>query len=50
MKLALKAQSQCRSTWEVVSAIQNPPIAGYVSQANIAQNQQVNNGAPLART
>ena len=28
LKLALRAQSQCRSTWEAISAIQNPPLAG----------------------
>lgn len=49
-KLALRAQSQCRATWEAISAIQNPPIAGYVKQANIAHNQQVNNGPVPART
>jgi len=44
MKLALRAQSQCRATWEAVSAIQNPPVANYVGQANIAHgHQQVNN-------
>lgn len=44
LKLALRAQSQCRATWEAVSAIQNPPVAGYVNQANIAYGpQQVNN-------
>ena len=41
MKLALKAQNQCRTTLEAVSSIKNPPT--YVGQANIAQNQQVNN-------
>jgi len=45
LKLALRAQSQCRSTWEALSAIKNPPVAGYVKQANIAHGpQQVNNG------
>ncbi len=43
LKLALRAQSQCRATWEAISAIQNPPMAGYVAQANIARNQQINN-------
>ncbi len=43
LKLALRAQSQCRATWEAISAIQNPPMAGYVAQANIAHNQQINN-------
>jgi len=31
LKLALRAQSQCRSTWEAISAIKNPPVVGYVS-------------------
>ena len=43
LKLALRAQSQCRATWEAISAIQNPPMAGYVAQANIARNQQIIN-------
>jgi hypothetical protein len=44
MRLALRAQSQCRATLETLSAIKNPPIV-YTKQANIAQgHQQVNNG------
>jgi hypothetical protein len=47
LKLALRAQSQWRSTWEALSAIKNPPVMGYVRQANIANGpQQVNNGVP----
>ena len=47
LKLALRAQSQCRSTWEAISAIHNPPLAEYVKQANVAHgHQQVNNEAP----
>ena len=47
LKLALRAQSQSRATWEALSAIKNPPIVGYVRQANIAHGpQQVNNGVP----
>ena len=47
LKLAMRAQSQCRSTWEAVSNIKNPPVAGYVRQANIAHGpQQVNNSPP----
>jgi hypothetical protein len=43
MRLALRAQSQCRSTLETLSNIKNPPIV-YAKQANIAQgHQQVNN-------
>ncbi|MDT8383928.1 MAG: hypothetical protein RRB22_05895 [Gammaproteobacteria bacterium] len=44
MRMALRAQSQCRATLETLSAIKNPPIV-YAKQANIAQgHQQVNNG------
>ena len=44
MRLALKAQSQCARTAEILAAIKNPPIV-YAKQANIAQgHQQVNNG------
>lgn len=47
MRLALKAQSQCRTTLETLATIKNPPIMGYVKQANIAHGpQQVNNGIP----
>jgi hypothetical protein len=47
LKLALRAQSQCRSTWEALAAIKNPPFMGYVQQANIAHGpQQVNNSPP----
>jgi len=46
LKLALRAQSQCRATWEALSAIKYPPVMGYVRQANIANGpQQVNNAA-----
>lgn len=45
LKLALRAQSQCRATWDTLAAMKNPPMMGYVKQANIAHNQQVNNGA-----
>jgi hypothetical protein len=44
MRLALKAQSQCRATTESLANIKNPPIV-YAKQANIANGpQQVNNG------
>jgi hypothetical protein len=43
MRMALRAQSQCRATIETLSAIKNPPIV-YAKQANIAHgHQQVNN-------
>jgi len=44
LRLALKAQSQARTTLETLATIKNPPI--FAKQANIAHGpQQVNNGA-----
>ncbi len=50
MRMALRAQAQCRATVEALAAIKNPPIV-YARQANItAGPQQVNNGtAPHAQ-
>lgn len=46
LRLALKAQSQCRQTLETLSNIKNPPVV-YAKQANFANGpQQVNNGVP----
>ena len=43
MRLALKAQAQCRATLETLANIKNPPVI-YARQANIANGpQQVNN-------
>jgi hypothetical protein len=45
MRLALKAQSQCRATLETLAAVKNPPVV-YARQANVTTGpQQVNNGA-----
>ncbi len=44
MRLALKAQSQCRATLEALANIKNPVQIAFVKQANIGHNQQVNNG------
>lgn len=44
MKLALKAQAQCRSTIEAINEIKNPSSATFVKQANIGNAVQVNNG------
>ena len=30
LKLALRAQSQCRATWEALATMKNPPMMGYV--------------------
>ena len=47
LRLALKAQSQCRATLETLAAIKNPPIV-YARQANVTTGpQQVNNGMPV---
>jgi hypothetical protein len=44
MRLALKAQSQCRATLETLAAIKNPPVI-YAKQANVTSGpQQINNG------
>jgi thioredoxin-like negative regulator of GroEL len=49
MRLALKAQGQCRATLETLANMKNPPTV-ITRQANIAHGpQQVNNGVPLAR-
>ena len=45
MRLALKAQAQCRSTLETLAEIHNPKSVAFVKQANIAGgHQQINNG------
>ena len=50
LRLALKAQSQCRSTLETLAAIKNPPIV-YAKQANVSTGpQQINNGVQAPTT
>jgi hypothetical protein len=45
LRLALKAQGQCRATLETLAMIKNPHPVAFVRQANIAHGpQQVNNG------
>jgi hypothetical protein len=49
MRLALKAQGQCRATAESLALMKNPPV--FARQANIASGpQQVNNGPVLNTT
>lgn len=49
LRLALKAQSQCRATVETLAIIKHPPPVAFVRQANIAAGpQQVNNGIPTS--
>jgi hypothetical protein len=48
LRMALKAQNQCRMTLEALATIKNPPVV-FARQANIAQGpQQVNNEMPCA--
>jgi hypothetical protein len=45
LRLALKAQAQCRATLQTLAEIKNPHPVAFVKQANIAHgHQQVNNG------
>ena len=46
MRLALKAQSQCRATLETLAVLKNPPNPTFIRQANVAHGpQQVVNNA-----
>lgn len=50
LRLALKAQAQCRATLETLSNIKNPPVI-FAKQANISNgHQQINNGTPAPAT
>lgn len=50
LRLALKAQGQCRATLETLAAIKNPPVV-FARQANIAHGpQQINNGTTAPPT
>ncbi len=44
LRLAFKAQSQCRTTLETLATVKNPHPVAFIRQANVAQNQQINNG------
>lgn len=48
-QLALKAQSNSRATIEALIEAKRPKQIAFVRQANLAQNQQVNNGVPPPR-
>ncbi|MBT2323137.1 hypothetical protein J7E62_12355 [Variovorax paradoxus] len=49
LRLAMKAQSQCRSTIEALAEMKNPPVV-FARQANISNGpQQVSNGTPIVR-
>jgi hypothetical protein len=44
LRMAFKAQSQCRTTIEAIGELKYPKQATFIRQANIANQQQVNNG------
>jgi len=46
LRLALKAQGQCRATLETLAMIKNPQPVAFVRQANIAHGPQQVNNAP----
>ena len=48
LRLALRAQGQCRATIETLAAIKNPQPLAFVRQANISHGpQQINNTTTL---
>lgn len=49
LRLALRAQSQCCRTLEALAEIKNPPVV-FAKTANIAHQQQVNNGVVAAES
>lgn len=50
MKLAFRAQAQCRAAVDSIGELKSPRSVAFIRQANVAHNQQVNNGDPaLAR-
>jgi len=48
LRLAFRAQAQTVRTLEALGELKNPRAVAFVKQANIAHNQQVNNGAAEA--
>jgi hypothetical protein len=45
LRMALKAQSQCRTSLEALAEIKMPKSATFIRQFNAANQQQVNNGS-----
>lgn len=48
LRMALKAQAQCRTTLETLAEIKAPRSTQFIKQQNVANQQQVNNGAAAA--
>lgn len=49
LRLAFKAQAQCRTTLEALCAIKSPQNVAFIKQANIGNAVQVNNGTTFSR-
>lgn len=50
MRMALKAQSQCRATLQTLGELKAPRSIAFIRQANLANGpQQINNGVPTPR-
>ncbi|MBM5571533.1 MULTISPECIES: hypothetical protein [Deefgea] len=48
LRMAFKAQSQCRATIETLAEVKSPRVAVFANQANISSGaQQVNNGTQV---
>ena len=43
LRMALKAQTQCRATIETLAEVKYPKVVTFVRQQNVAYQQQVNN-------
>lgn len=49
LRLAFKAQAQCRATLETLAEVKYPKAATFVRQQNVAYQQQVNNSASASK-
>jgi hypothetical protein len=45
LRLALKAQSQCRTTIEALGELKQPQSTNFIEQQNVANQQRENNGS-----
>lgn len=48
LRMAMKAQSQCRTTIEALGELKYPKSATFIKQQNVANQQQVNNGSAIS--
>jgi hypothetical protein len=50
MRMALKSQQQAASTLRILGELKSPKQIAFIKQANVAHQQQVNNGTPPPAT